>query len=263
MAEHEKVPTLLLFLTILVSTIVMLSDLTGYLGQIKRLRAIVAFPVQSFVHSTTTIGKNIFAIFGQQSIVKENAELKQRAISLELTLEETLSQSQLRNNIEKYESLLSPKDYKKTQEALILDTNYGDFQGKLLLNKGSTQGIEKGMLVVLGNNYIGFIAEANDYTSVCHTFELPNQQLVGYLLSRKVTASVQTSLNDIRLYDLLATDTLQLHDTVSVRREKSPYYVTLGNIAQLPEQTGSAERVARIKSSITINELSFVTIVQE
>jgi cell shape-determining protein MreC len=253
----------LLIYTVLFSSIIILADLTGYITSIKRFRAFTTYPL---VVATSTIKKstsNFLSIFRQESLLKENNQLKQRNLELESKLSDLEQSKTVAAEIAKYTSTITAKEYKKTVTALIIDNSYSNNQGQLLLAKGTSSNIEKGMPVVLGSTYIGYISEASDFSSVCTTYLQPGQQFVGYLLTRKITASVKTTLSAIQLFDLLATDTVQLLDTVSIKREKYPYFFTLATIIQLPNKTGSAERTAVLESPIRISELTYVTVVQE
>lgn len=253
----------LLIYTLLFSSIVILADLTGYISLVRQFRALTIYPIEVTTSAIKKTTANFFSVFTQKSLLTENNKLKQRNLELESKLLEYEQNAIIGKEVARYSATVPAATYKKTIDALILDNSYSNNQGQLLLAKGTTNGIKKGMPVVLGTSYIGYISEESAFSSVCTTFLQPGQQFVGYLLTRKITASVKTSLSTMQLFDLLATDTVQLHDVVSIKRDGFAYYFKLATITHLPDKTGSAERTAILESALNVTDLSYVTVVQE
>jgi cell shape-determining protein MreC len=262
MFKGERIINLLVAI-ILFSSIVVLADLIGYLAFVKRFRSFITYPI-SYTASKVQLSLNTFgALFSQGSLTKENAQLKQRVIELESALSLQNEDKALAAALDSYKKTIPSATYKKTFNALILDTRYQYSPGKLLLAAGNNNGLKEGMPVVLGATYIGYLSEVSDFSSVVTTYQHAGQQFVGYLLSRKITASIKTTLTEIYLFDLLATDIIQLHDQVSIKRAGYPYFFQFGTISTLPNVAGSADRLVTIRNPITTTELTYVTIVLE
>lgn len=254
----------LIVMIALFSAIITLTDLVGFLAWYKNLRSIILYPIQVTTHSLVTGISNISrATLNADSMLQENALLKQKVLALEDSVEALQSQQALAEAIKLYPELFSKQSYKKTEKAQILDTSYNNVYGRLLLNKGSNAGVTQGAPVVIGALYVGTITEVFPFSSVCTTIFVPGQQLLATIPKRKITATAKSSLTDVRLIDLLASEQIQQDDSVYIFRDGYPYMMLLGAISQPPENTGSAERSAKILPGLTLDTALLVNIVLE
>lgn len=251
-------------LAILVASLLLLADLVGLLGWFKSARAYILYPVQ-------IVGEEIFrntrntltSVVKGNSLKQENLTLRQRVLELE-NIVTTLEQAQEKQTgFQAFQQHISQEKYRKTVIAQVLDTHTNALQGKLTLGQGSRAGVVVGMPVALGSAYVGYISEVTPFESTCLTFYLPNQEFLGYVQKRKVTGIVRVGINGMELGDLLASEQVVLHDVVTLKRAGYPYFFTLGAVSRAPLNNGSAERTASITSQVQLDELNFVTIVQE
>jgi cell shape-determining protein MreC len=251
-------------LAILVASFLLLADLVGILGWFKTARAYVLYPVQSVGGEVIRNTRDTLAsLVKGNSLKRENLSLRQRVLELENVVTTLEQAQQKQTGYQAFLQYTAQEKYKKVVTAQVLDTHADLLQGKLTLGQGSRAGISVGMPVVLGSTYVGFISEVTPFESKCITVYLPNQEFLGYVQKRKLSGIVKVGINGMELGDLLASEQVALHDVVSLKREGFPYFFTLGTISRAPLNNGSAERTAGIVSPIQLDELNFVTIIQE
>lgn len=248
-----------------ISSLLLLLDLTGMLTGFKRLRSYLTYPLTtvSFTIKSSWIN-SLQSIFKGSSLKTENIELKQKLLELEAANEAYIEKIDTYKTLEdEINSIQKDREYKRSERARVLDLYTDNVRGKLKLNKGERSGITAGMPVVVGGVYIGYISEVTPFESTCVTYIIPGQEFVGYILKSKVSGIVKTEISTIEMTDLLATEQVKLHDMVSIRRENLPYFYSLGTISRAPPNDGSAERKALISEILSLDSISFVTIVIE
>ena len=253
-----------LLVAILIASLLLLADLVGYVNWFKNARSYIVYPVQVFGAATVkTLQLASLSVVQGSSLKSENLTLRQKVLELEGVVAEYTRERELSTEFKEYLATINEASYAGTESATVLDLNVGNLQGKILLNKGEMAGISKGMPVVYGSYYIGVISEVTTFESTCITFLLPAQEFVGYVQKRNISGIVNVGINGMELRDLLANEKVTLHDAVTIKREGYPYFMTLGTIAVVPANNGSAERKAMLVSPVALSDLTFVTIVKK
>lgn len=247
---------------LLLSIILILLDLVGFFSSIKSFRSYITYPILVLTSQTAekiTILSN--GLFNSTNLRSENIELKQRI----LTLEESLDI--YKDNLEDYSKYINTvrqitkTDYKEVTQARILSNHYNNSDGLILLDAGSNSGITVGSPVVYGKYYVCFIEEVYPQFSICKSMQIPGQEFVAYIPKRKVTGILNTTVKELFVGDLLATDPVTLGDEVKIKMENFNYYLTVGNIIEIPQKEGSAEKLAIITPSVNISDLTFVSVI--
>ncbi len=253
-----------LLIITLVASLLLLADLVGFFQWYKNARSYIGFPIATLTHEIArNLGYTISSVVTNNSLKRQNIDLRQKVIELELLSQTYKTELEKHPDLNKLSESIKKSNYLKTEQAEILDIQAQNLPGQLLLNKGEKNGITKGMPVVFGNAYIGYISQVTTNDSLCTSYVVPGQEMVGYIAIKKITGIIKVSLSDMQLGDLLATEQVALHDVVSVKRENYPYFFALGLVSKVPLNNGSAERTATISSSIPISDLTYVTIVKE
>ncbi|MCC7304121.1 hypothetical protein IT418_01765 [bacterium] len=264
MAPAESQGRTGLLLVTLIMTIVLLADLVGFMQWYKNIRSYILLPVTVFID---TIQKNsaytLISIVKSDTLKKQNIELRQRVIELESLAESYKTELDKVPRLNELSSIIGRNNYKSVEQAQILDVQHGRIKGMLQINKGTQNGITVGMPAVFGNFYIGYVSSVTSNDSIITGYMVPGQEFAGYVQTKKITGIVTVGVNDIELGDLLATEQVALHDIVSIRQENFPYFFTLGLISKVPLNNGSAERKATITGKVSVNDLTYITIIKQ
>lgn len=253
-----------LLVGVLLASLVLLLDLVGFLSWYKNFRSYVLHPGLTAFHNVSVgITEATISAFKGTTLRKENLVLRQKVLELESLSTQYAEQLKATSALQQLYETTKVTTFKSTEKAQILDLHAERLAGKLLLNKGATSGIKEGMPVTVANYYLGYITSVTPYESTCTTYEIPGQEFVGYIQSKKITGIVRVGINGMELGDLLATEQVALHDVVSLRKEGYPYYLTLGTITKIPLNNGSAERTAIVNSPLMLTNLTYVTIIKQ
>ncbi|MFK5986906.1 MAG: rod shape-determining protein MreC, partial [Pseudomonadota bacterium] len=132
---------------------------TQYLGQVRGFLSIFVYPLQSLASlPQTTIGWLNQSVSSQQSLLDENKGIRKENLLLKAQLQQfTALQSE---NMRLRSLLLSSR--KLSDDMLIAETisvNMDPYQRKIVINKGSSQGVYKGQPIVDAYGVMGQINE--------------------------------------------------------------------------------------------------------
>jgi len=259
--KHREIPRNILFL-ILTAAILVLADLTGYLSGYKNIRNYFGMPFTTAArYISTTLGYTTNSIVNSRKLKEENLELRQKILLLDNIITQAEENREFSDSLEKSLNEAKRIKYKKVISSEILTMKYSNLTGKILLNRGEKDGIKVGMPVAIGNKYVGYIEETYLYQSLCKSYLVPDQEFVGYIPRNKVTGILHTTVNYIKFQDLLATDKVNLQDSVKIKQDGYPYYFEIGKVISIPRKEGSAEKIAHITSTLDLEKYYFVTII--
>lgn len=127
----------------------------------------IVSPVQSFFSQSSSKISDFFNYFGDTQALKEDNKILKESIS-ELELEVFKLQNDLKNSelIKEEYDYITSFEY-ETVVAKVVSRGTNDYVHSLIINKGSKDGLEKGLPVITNDGYIiGKLAEVNSLTSI-------------------------------------------------------------------------------------------------
>ena len=157
-----------IFSLIVIAIVVFFLDVNGF-GVIKIARGIIndlVYRVSYLASTPTRMLPNInIEIAGHFNLKKENEELKktiEKYKALELNLEYLTNENQ---NLKKVLNAENISNVSNIILAKVLVDRNSPFLKSIIINKGSKEGIEKGMPVTKDNNLVGRVVETNYLSS--------------------------------------------------------------------------------------------------
>ena len=188
------------------------------------------------------------------SVVAQNDNLKDEIDKLKETLN--------------LNTILSDKVY---MNATVVTRNIDYWYNEITIDKGSKNGIEKGMAVVVPKGLIGQITKVSNYTSTVKLLSNEN-------MSDKI--SVKIKVGDNYVYGLISaydakTNTYTVEGiSENVKIEKDADVVTtgmgtifpsgliVGKVKEVTTDNFDLSKVVEVKSSVDFNDIDYVTVLK-
>lgn len=263
MEQHKDSSIHFLWIS-LFALLIFLFDQIGLLLWYKNIHSFISVPIEYSLSSfKQNLSNSFISLQYAATLKKENDELKMKILELEKISSDQAQLLEAKNEIDSIKQVLSQLSYKKVLVATILDATVNDIAGYLQINKGSNDGITLGSPVVVKDYYLGYVDTLTSHSATVKSIEVSGQAFIGYVENRKISATVKTEIGKIILDDILANETIQLHDLVAIKRENLPYLFSVGTITTTPKDTGTAERVGIITPFARTSDISFVTVILE
>ena len=153
---------------IIIATIIFFLDIYGF-GVVKTARGVIndlVYRVSYLASAPTRVFPTINSeIAGHFNLKKENEELRkviEKYKALELNLEYLTNENQ---NLKKVLNAENISNVSNIILAKVLVDRNSPFLKSIIINKGSKEGIEKGMPVTKDNNLVGRVVETNYLSS--------------------------------------------------------------------------------------------------
>ena len=157
-----------IFSLIIIATIIFFLDVYGF-GVVKTARGIIndlVYRVSYLASAPTRMFPSLNSeIAGHFNLKKENEELRktiEKYKALELNLEYLTNENQ---NLKKVLNAENISNVSNIILAKVLVDRNSPFLKSIIINKGSKEGIEKGMPVTKDNNLVGRVVETNFLSS--------------------------------------------------------------------------------------------------
>lgn len=166
----------------LVSIILMTADQmatphTNYLKTIRAQLSALVYPLQYLVDFPVTAGQWLSNTLSTRlQLISENERLKQENLYLQAQLQKF---ADLQSENQRLRSLLgsSPKTGERLLVAEVLAIDLDPFSRKLLINKGSRQGIFKGQPIIDAQGIMGQVVHVGPFSSSVMLITDPNHEL--------------------------------------------------------------------------------------
>ena len=188
------------------------------------------------------------------SIIAQNDNLKDEIDKLKETLN--------------LNTILSDKVY---MNATVVTRNIDYWYNEITIDKGSKNGIEKGMAVVVPKGLIGQITKVSNYTS---TIKLLSNENMSDKISVKIKVGDNYVYGLISAYDA-KTNTYTVEGiSENVKIEKDADVVTtgmgtifpsgliVGKVKEVTTDNFDLSKVVEVKSSVDFNDIDYVTVLK-
>lgn len=188
------------------------------------------------------------------SVIAQNDNLKDEIDKLKETLN--------------LNTILSDKVY---MNATVVTRNIDYWYNEITIDKGSKNGIEKGMAVVVPKGLIGQITKVSNYTS---TIKLLSNENMSDKISVKIKVGDDYVYGLISAYDA-KTNTYTVEGiSENVKIEKDADVVTtgmgtifpsgliVGKVKEVTTDNFDLSKVVEVKSSVDFNDIDYVTVLK-
>ena len=188
------------------------------------------------------------------SVIAQNENLQSEIDKLKATLE--------------LNTILSDKVY---LNATVVSRNIGYWYNELTIDKGSKNGIEKGMAVVVPQGLIGQITKVSNYSS---TVKLLSNENMNDKISVKIKVNDDYVYGLISMYDANTnTYTVEgISENVDIQKGADVVTTGMGTIFPSGLMVGTVEKVTtdnfdlskvvEVKASVDFNDLDYVTVLK-
>ena len=165
----------------------------------------------------------------------------------------------------------SLSDYNKVN-ATVISRNPGYWYNKLVINKGSKDGIKSKMAVITNSGVVGYISEVSKYTSnvqlltsnnlkskISIKIELSNGKhanglIIGYDKKKNVY-----KVEGISYYGKIANDSIV---TTTGLNDMFPSGIVIGKVVNITSDNFDLGKIVEVKPSVDFDDINFVTILK-
>lgn len=217
------------------------------------------------------ISDTIDSIVEKNDLYDKYKELKNKEEQVDAIISQN---DNLRNEVNKLKetldlnSILSDKVY---MNATVVTRNIGYWYDEITIDKGSKNGIEKGMAVVNPKGLIGQITKASNYSSTVKLLSNEN-------MSDKI--SVKIKVNDGYVYGLISqydsktnTYTVEgISENVDINKNADvvttgmgtifPSGLMVGKVEKVTTDNFDLSKVVEVKAAVNFDDLDYVTVLK-
>lgn len=226
--------------------------------------------VQGGIYGVSTKIKNTFTFIAEYSNVKkENEELKKKNYELE---NEVLDYKSLKDENETLKASLNYESQNSEYSYVMCDIvgkSGGSFLEQFVVNKGSKNGIAKGMVVIAPEGLVGKVTYTANNWSIVESLASENI-VVGALVqatreNQGIVKGYKDSDNKLlaKLYNLPMNSTVKNGDVIltSGTGLLYPKDIRIGKVTGIENDIGKAMKIATIEPYVDFNKLEVVTII--
>jgi len=257
----SKLPSL--FIILLVSIVVLLLDILGYLGILHNAQGIISVPLQSISHSFTEGFRAAWeSVTNVGKLKEENRELRAKLIESEqlLRLNEIKSANTDDQSLEKAAASQLGFEEGDISVATVFDRNVANKPGFLLINKGSLNKIKENQPVIAHGIFIGTIAEVYDSYAIVKTIFVNGYSFSATVENRQVTGLASTVQSQISLQEILINETIEQNDIVSALLFNNSIRVPFGKISSILDSSDKVTKSAILETFVQLENIDNVIV---
>lgn len=242
-------------------------DETGHKRLIQVWAQGIISPVQNIFSGATGTGAGFFQHLGSLNrAASENEDLKRRLAATETELREA---RMARDENERLKGLLGLKEQGgyETVPARVIARDPSEWFDSVMLNRGSSSGIEKDMPVVTHEGIIGRIIGVSPYTA--QVLLITDERsaagaVIGQLGTSQAMGSVRgygkSGLLDMRYVSGL--ETVKQNDLVTTTGQDSIYPpgLSVGEVVEFKQGSATSPHEIKVKPSARLNSLREVAV---
>jgi rod shape-determining protein MreC len=227
----------------------------------------IASPFQRVFSGVGSTGIGFFQNFSQmRSAAAENEQLRQRMVQMETELNETRI---ARAENERLKSLL---DFKKTAQyemvaAQVISRDPSSWFNAVIINRGSSSGVQPGMPVVTPNGIVGRVVGTSPWTSQVMLITDEKSAagaVVGQLGSSNALGAIRGlgNSNLVEMRYVSGLETVNVGDVVLTTGQDKIYPpgLKIGEVAEVTKGSVTTAHTIHIKPGAKLGALSEVTV---
>jgi rod shape-determining protein MreC len=250
-----------IFLVLIFSLILLLSDSSGILNWPKGLLQQITIPIQYGLFKTSTqVSKQFEFIFVARRASQENKALSEQ-------LAQVLSEnSQLQQKLAETKAQLEQQGTLDAQTFALVPSRPIGLSRVLVIDKGSDSGIKKGQSVIYKDNYIGQIQEVSPKKSTVILSTDPDVKIAAFTSHSDSKAKgilIGQFGSEMLLDKVIHEDPLEKNDLVYTAgtEVEIPRGLVIGKVEETIVKDGEVFKQAKVKPIFDIANLDLVFVI--
>jgi rod shape-determining protein MreC len=205
------------------------------------------------------------SLSGRNKLLRNNAALRAEQIRLELRLQKLATLEQ--ENTRLREMLTSAKYFEKERILIgeLLSVDLDPYQQRIVINKGTRDGVYEGQPLLGARGIIGQIDKAGPFNSIALLVSDPNHALLG-VIARSGQRSLVVGTGNIQQLELMhltSTADIQIGDLVitSGLDDRYPSDYPVAEVTSIKQVAGDAFVKVEAKPLVDLNSIREVLLI--
>ena len=239
----------------------------GVIGSIRSGAHDVVAPVQRGVHDIVQPVSDWFdGMTSRGSLTRDNRKLRQEVQTLRNRLAQTRTLEQENNDLRALLKIPSVQSL-KTVGAQVITGGPGNFDQALEIDKGTAQGVQKGMPVVSERGLIGRIVEVGKHTATVLLITDPSSNVAVRLTASNATgvATGHAGLKTLSLSFVNPEAQVAKDERVVTAGQANGLYppgIPIGTVVSSVKAPATNEYQVTVRPSVDLARLEFVQVVR-
>ena len=237
-----------------------------HLGKVRQTISVAMYPIEYLAGLPVKVYNwSSESLSERNKLLRNNAELRAEQIRLELQLQKLATLEQ--ENTRLREMLTSAKYFKKERILIgeLLSVDLDPYQQRIVVNKGTRDGVYEGQPLLGAKGIIGQIDKAGPFNSVALLVSDPNHALLG-VVARSGQRSLVVGTGNIQQLELLYltnTADIQIGDLVitSGLDDRYPSDYPVAEITSIKQVSGNAFVNVEAKPLVDLNSIREVLLI--
>ncbi len=237
-----------------------------HLSKVRQTISVAMYPIEYLAGLPSKVYSwGSKSLSGRNTLLRNNAELRAEQIRLELQLQKLATLEQ--ENTRLREMLSSAKYFEKERILIgeLLSVDLDPYQQRIVVNKGTRDGVYEGQPLLGAKGIIGQIDKAGPFNSVALLVSDPNHALLG-VIARSGQRSLVVGTGNIQQLELLHltnTADIQIGDLVitSGLDDRYPSDYPVAEITSIKQISGDAFVKVEAKPLVNLNSIREVLLI--
>jgi len=237
-----------------------------HLSKVRQTISVVTYPIEYLAGLPSRVYNwGSESLSGRNLLLRNNAELRAEHIRLELQLQKLTTLEQENSRLRE---MLSSAKYFAEERILIgelLSVDLDPYQQRIVINKGTRDGVYEGQPLLGAKGIIGQIDKAGPFNSVALLVSDPNHALLG-VVARSGQRSLVVGTGNIQQLELMhltSTADIQIGDLVitSGLDDRYPSDYPVAEITSIQQVSGEAFVKVEAKPLVELNSIREVLLI--
>lgn len=246
-----------------ISGALVLGSFFGVLNPVIGPATRIVSPVVSFFDSLSQKIKGNDTDLNVEELKKNNDDLR-RKIN-ELTLEiSALKELKVENESLRAQLKFSESIAQKTVAATVVSRDPSNFSKTIVIDRGSKNGIKKGMAVLSDGFFAGKIYDVTSYTATVLLLTDSNFEISGFVQESRALGLVKGQIGSGLVMEMIPQDEkVSINDTIVTSNIQSeiPEGLVVGKVTEVDKESQGLFQKASVVPFINLEQLKYVVIV--
>jgi rod shape-determining protein MreC len=237
-----------------------------HLSKVRKTISVVVYPIEYLAGIPAKVYSwGAESLSGRNKLLRNNAELRAEQIRLELRLQRLATLEQ--ENTRLREMLTSAKYFEKERILIgeLLSVDLDPYQQRIVINKGTRDGVYEGQPLLGARGIIGQIDKAGPFNSIALLVSDPNHALLG-VIARSGQRSLVVGTGNIQQLELMhltSTADIQIGDLVitSGLDDRYPSDYPVAEVTSIKQVAGDAFVKVEAKPLVDLNSIREVLLI--
>jgi rod shape-determining protein MreC len=238
----------------------------NHLSKVRNTISVVVYPIEYLAGIPAKVYSwGAESLSGRNKLLRNNAALRAEQIRLELRLQKLATLEQ--ENTRLREMLTSAKYFEKERILIgeLLSVDLDPYQQRIVINKGTRDGVYEGQPLLGARGIIGQIDKAGPFNSIALLVSDPNHALLG-VIARSGQRSLVVGTGNIQQLELMhltSTADIQIGDLVitSGLDDRYPSDYPVAEVTSIKQVAGDAFVKVEAKPLVDLNSIREVLLI--